>query len=135
MNNRAADFGLPDIDPADALVRRLVGFQAFLREQGFLAGIPEAQDALRLAGAIGITDRRRLRAGLQSLLCSGYGEWQRFGELFDTYFMPPNRVALRESRGGGSNSVDLQQQGDERRPGLIDSLRVECPWVLTQPRP
>jgi uncharacterized protein with von Willebrand factor type A (vWA) domain len=122
MSADAAEFDVPDIDAGDALVRRLVGFQAFLREQGFLTGIPEAQDALRMAGVIGITDRRRLRAGLRSLLCSGHREWERFGELFDAYFMPPNRSAFRESR-GGANDANSTQLDSGRSSGLIESLR------------
>ncbi len=124
MNTGSGGTELPVIDPADVLVERLVGFQAFLRERGYLAGIPEAQDALRLAGAVGVTDQRRLRAGLKSLLCSGETEWSRFGELFDAYFMPPNRTALQQSPGGGPEAKDTgagstPPRGDiaELRPG------------------
>jgi uncharacterized protein with von Willebrand factor type A (vWA) domain len=123
MTAGTAEFDLPDIDAGDALVQRLVGFQAFLREQGYLAGIPEAQDALRVASIIGVTDRRRLRAGMQSLLCSGHREWERFGELFDAYFMPPNRSAFRESRGGGANDTDSTQLDSRPSSHLIESLR------------
>ena len=122
MSGGAAEFEGPGIDAGDALVQRLVGFQAFLREQGFLAGIPEARDALRVAGVVGVTDRRRLRAGLKSLLCSDHREWERFGELFDAYFMPPNRRAFRESR-GGANDADAQPRDARSGSGLIESLR------------
>ena len=123
MSAGTAEFDPPGNDAGDALVQRLVGFQAFLREQGFLAGIPEAQDALRVAGVIGITDRRRLRAGLKSLLCSGQREWARFGDLFDAYFLPPNRTAYRESRNGGANDPDQGQLDATGASGLIESLR------------
>jgi uncharacterized protein with von Willebrand factor type A (vWA) domain len=98
MNSPSISAAVPEIDAADRLVRRVAGFQAYLREHGFQSGIPESRDALVLARAVDLTDRYRLRSGLKCLLCSGQGEWSRFDELFDAYWLPPNRSVLRENR-------------------------------------
>lgn len=114
---------LPVIDAPERLTRRVAGFQAFLRGHGFRGGVPEALDALTLAQHVGITDKRRLRANLRSLLCSGHGEWTRFDDLFDAYWLPPNRTVLREASGSssaGEQTVDLDRKGTRV---LLDDVR------------
>ena len=98
MNSPSDNTAVPEIDAADTLVRRVAGFQAYLRAHGFQSGIPESRDALVLASAVDVTDRYRLRSGLKCLLCNGQGEWSRFDELFDAYWLPPNRSVLRDNR-------------------------------------
>ena len=113
---------MPTIDAPERLTRRVVGFQAFLRGQGFQAGIPEAVDALILAQHVEITDKRRLRAGLQSLLCSGHGEWTRFDDLFDAYWLPPNRTVLLEASGlAGNREKTADVEGAKTRGLLTNS--------------
>lgn len=112
-----------EVDLADRLCRRVAGFQAFLRGHGFQAGIPEALDAHKLAQFVDITDRRRLRAGLQSLLCTGYGEWNRFDELFDAYWLPPNRSVLRESRVSGNKAEKAADLASRPPKGLLADVR------------
>ena len=112
------------IDVPGQLTRRVAGFQAFMRGHGYQTGIPEAVDALKLAHRVTITDRRRLRASLRSLLCSGQSEWTRFDDLFDAYWLPPNRRVLREAR--GSTGADSDQAGQEDRTrarGLLGDVR------------
>ena len=112
---------VPAIDAPERLTRRVAGFQAFLRGHGFQAGIPEAVDALILAQHVDITDKRRLRAGLQSLLCSGHGEWTRFDDLFDAYWLPPNRTVLREASGSsGAREKTADIDGAKTRALLSD---------------
>ena len=93
---------MTDVDVPERLTRRVAGFQAYLRDHGFQAGVPEAVDALLLAGHVDITDRRRLRAGLRSLLCGRHDDWVRFDDLFDAYWLPPNRTVLRETPSGSA---------------------------------
>ncbi len=114
---------MPTIDAPERLTRRVVGFQAFLRGHGFQAGIPEAVDALILAQHVDITDKRRLRAGLQSLLCSGHGEWTRFDDLFDAYWLPPNRTVLREASGSAGNREKTADIDGAKTRGLLSDVR------------
>lgn len=80
--------------PAAVLATRIAGFVGTLRENGFQIGIQEQADAQRLAERVGLLERQPLRWGWRSLLCTGAGDWARFDELFDSYWLPPNRQAL-----------------------------------------
>lgn len=117
--NEASDSG----DGAGILLERIVGFQAFLRAHGYSAGVPETIDALRVAETFEATNRRRLRAGLRSLLCSGKRDWARFDDLFDRYWLPPNRRVLRESSGPDDESGSAQVPGDDASKKLLEDVR------------
>ncbi len=111
----------PVVDLPERLTRRVAGFQAYLREHGFQGGVPEAVDALLLAGHVDITDRRRLRAGLRSLLCGRHDDWVRFDDLFDAYWLPPNRTVLRETP---SRSGETARSSDAAKPrGIVEDVR------------
>src|SRR4051812_41628547 len=70
---------------------RLTGFAGFLRANGFAVGGGDAVQVLQIAQRVGLLDARMLRWSLQALLCGRIDEWQRFDELFDAWFLPPNR--------------------------------------------
>lgn len=110
-------------DAAGRLTRRVAGFPSFLRGHGFQLGVPETLDALVLARSVDLTQRRRLRAGLKSLLCSGHGDWARFDELFDAYWLPPNRTVLREASGSGAAPAPAGQRDNARPPALLGDVR------------
>src|SRR5512134_41991 len=82
--------------PAPPL-ERLVGFVGFTRANGFNTGIGEVLDALAVASEGNVMGGRRLRWELKSLLCSRRREWERFDELFDAWFKPPNRFRVASS--------------------------------------
>lgn len=89
-----------------ALLARITGFVATLRENGFPIGIGEAEDAVRVAAATGILAREPLRWGWRGLLCARPDEWHRFDPLFDSYWLPPNRRVLVESHSSGAGLID-----------------------------
>ncbi len=106
---------------------RLVGFVHMLRDQGFEIGVREMLDALRVAERGLLLDEQRLRWGLRSLLCGNAGEWQRFDELFDLYWLSTRRQTRIETssavkrggldapagiRGGEAAEADRPQEGD-----------------------
>ncbi|MGA8045828.1 MAG: hypothetical protein WCA30_06120, partial [Dermatophilaceae bacterium] len=66
--------------------RHLVEFGRALREHGLVAGPSEVIDAARVATALGLDDRERLRAGLAAALLRRSGERRVFDEVFDVYF-------------------------------------------------
>ena len=77
---------------------RLAGFAGFLRANGFSVGGGDAVQVLRTAELVGVLDSRLLRWSLRALLCGRHGEWRRFDELFDAWFLPPNRWQRPEQR-------------------------------------
>lgn len=88
------------------LTVRLTGFVSFLRENGFAVGVDDATLLVDMASRIGILDRQVLRWSAQSLLCRRASDQQRFGELFESWFLPPNRRNYVESRSGGSGALE-----------------------------
>ena len=87
---------------AGAVAARIAGFVSTLRQNGFVIGLGEQADALVLAETVGLAARQPLRWGWRSLLCTRSEDWVRFDDLFDSYWMPPNRQALVKSRAGGA---------------------------------
>jgi uncharacterized protein with von Willebrand factor type A (vWA) domain len=104
------------VDPAlEALAQaRLAGFAGFLRANGFALGGGDAVQVLQTAERVGVLDPQVLRWSLQALLCGRCDEWRRFDELFDAWFLPPNRwqrPQLREEPRGSVSGGNPQGQG------------------------
>ena len=87
------------------LLARLAGFVAFLRENGFALGVDDSAALVDSASRIGVHDSQLLRWSARALLCRRAGDLQRFDELFDAWFLPPNRRKLVESRSGGRGTL------------------------------
>ncbi|MCB8883131.1 VWA domain-containing protein [Acidisoma cellulosilytica] len=95
--------------PGAAATARIAGFVATLRSNGFVIGQRETEDALSLAGSVGIMERQPLRWGWRSLLCTRAADWVRFDDLFDSYWLPPNKQGLGETRAGGAGLVTMAE--------------------------
>jgi len=67
--------------------RRLAGFVRTLRSNGFAIGLAETADALAILASPAATQSRLLKSALRSLICSTHGDWQRFDEIFDAYWL------------------------------------------------
>jgi len=103
------------------LTAKITGFVATIRENGFAVGINESEDALRIAETIGIMARTPLRDAWRGLLCGRADEWHRFDDLFDSYWRPPNRQKLVESRTSGGGALrrdDSAPAGGKAGPAL-----------------
>jgi uncharacterized protein with von Willebrand factor type A (vWA) domain len=98
------------------LVQKLLRFARHARDNGFPLGIEEALDALQFADQSGILDRNALRWGLRTLFCSSPDDWDRFDDLFDSYWSyGGERTILKVSgtlpRGGGNEEPAPGQFG------------------------
>lgn len=98
-----------------AIAARITGFVETVRANGFTVGVREAEDALQVAEAVGVLMREKLRFGWRGLLCGRAEEWHRFDALFDSYWLPPNRSRLVESRTSGAGRSE--PGGDDDRAG------------------
>jgi uncharacterized protein with von Willebrand factor type A (vWA) domain len=78
--------------------QRLAGFPGFLRANGFGLGGGDAVEVMRTARQVGVLDPQLLRWSLRALLCGRCDEWRRFDELFDAWFLAPNRWAAPQAR-------------------------------------
>jgi uncharacterized protein with von Willebrand factor type A (vWA) domain len=96
--------------PGAAATARIAGFVSTLRANGFLIGVQEKEDALIVAETLGLAEKQPLRWGWRSLLCTRAEDWARFDDLFDSYWMPPNKQALVETRVGGAGLVAFTEE-------------------------
>jgi uncharacterized protein with von Willebrand factor type A (vWA) domain len=83
---------------ATRAAERLIAFPGFLRANGFGVSGSDAIDVLQTAQLVGVFDPRLLRWSLQALLCGRGDEWRRFDELFDAWFIAPNRWQQPQAR-------------------------------------
>ncbi|MBX9811067.1 MAG: VWA domain-containing protein [Burkholderiales bacterium] len=102
----------------EILVARLAGFGSFLRANDFRIGTAQAGDILDAAGRGGLLEPQVLRWQLKALLCGRGDEWRRFDELFEAYFLPPNRQALAESRSAGTGRLSRKSDGRDGSEGM-----------------
>src|SRR5579862_4485849 len=91
----------------------MVRFCRFLRDRGFAVGVTETIDSIQASRIIGVENEAILRLALRSALCSSKDQWDRFDELFETFW-----------------------KGDVARPRKSDNARrpekkVNSFWVLS----
>jgi uncharacterized protein with von Willebrand factor type A (vWA) domain len=95
---------------------RMAGFMAHLRLNGFTVGPGETEAALAFLEAAAPPDAQRAKLGLKTMLAGDRGQWERFDELFDAYWLRWGvKTVQRGARAGGSRS-------DRRRPALWDQV-------------
>ena len=109
----------------DFLVRRFVGFIHLLREREFRVGVQEALDSLRTADQGAFLDQDRMRASLKSLLCSDPDEWRSFDELFDRYWLPPNRTMWLERGLGSARASGVDATEARARSNISQADRAQ----------
>jgi uncharacterized protein with von Willebrand factor type A (vWA) domain len=95
----------PPQDLADALLARYAGFGLSLRANAFSVTSADLAATLEVVQRMGQTDSDLLRWSLRALLCSRAEEWRRFDELFDAWFLAPNRRKFVETRAGGAGPL------------------------------
>lgn len=100
---------------------RLTGFVSLLRENGFSVGVDDATLLVDVASRVGVLDQQVLRWSAQALLCRRASDQERFADLFDSWFLPPNARKYVESRAGGAGALEpggglAQSDGGEGMP-------------------
>ncbi len=116
------------IEPGAAVASRLAGFPGFLRANGFNVGGGDGPQVLGTAERVGILDEAVLRWSLKALLCGRGDEWRRFDELFDAWFLPPNKTVSAQLRYSGSgNTSGADRPASEGESGIepADALTSE----------
>lgn len=109
-------FAAPGMQHDDSpLVLKILRFARQARDNGFAIGIEETLDALEFASRSDFLDREALRWGLRTLFCSSPDDWERFDDLFNSYwFYGSERTILRVSgalpRPGGEGEAAPAEQ-------------------------
>jgi uncharacterized protein len=112
--------------------RRLAGFAATLRENGFKVGLAETRDALSILVSPAAVRRSSLKPALRALFAATRSDWERFDEIFDAYWSgrgirrgevtrasrPADRAgAVRRAAAAPSQSPQELPDQAERRSG------------------
>lgn len=97
-----------------ALLARYTGFAGWLRANDFRVTSSDVAASMEIAERVGQLDSQLLRWSLRALLCSRAEEWRRFDELFDAYFLKPNRSKLGEARAGGAGRIEPDRTAGQR---------------------
>jgi uncharacterized protein with von Willebrand factor type A (vWA) domain len=106
--------------PQTRAAERLARFPGFLRANGFGIAGGDAVQALRAAERTGVLDQDVLRWSLKALLCRRGDEWQRFDELFDSWFLPANRWQRLERREAADGAQSDAHPGGSREGEKAD---------------
>lgn len=113
--------------PDHALCVRLTGFVSLLRENGFSVGVDDATLLIEVATRIGILDRNLLHWSARALLCRRAADQQRFAELFDSWFLPPNRSKHVESHSaGGAGVLDRSAEAPSTGADNSEGTPLSC---------
>jgi uncharacterized protein with von Willebrand factor type A (vWA) domain len=123
-----------------AMLARLAGFTATLRDNGFAVGLAEAADAARVVASPLAARPATLGAALRSLFCSDADEWRKFDEVFAAYWLdrgvkrvtrisgtapkgprPLRQLSEAGAPKGGTGATDApQRQGDDANKSPAD---------------
>ncbi len=95
--------------------RRMRGFMAHLRYNGFNVGPAETGDALALLGLLERPDEAATRFGLRTMLCGNREQWDRFDDLFDSYWHGHGLRTKQPARFADGNT-------QPKRPTLWDKV-------------
>jgi uncharacterized protein with von Willebrand factor type A (vWA) domain len=98
----------------EVLVSRYAGFAGWLRANDFRVTTSDIAASMEVAQRTGQTDSQLLRWSLRAVLCSRAEEWRRFDELFDAYFLIPNRQVMTETRAGGAGRIEPDRNAGQR---------------------
>jgi uncharacterized protein len=108
--------------------RQLAGFSRTLRDNGFRVGLAETRDALVALASPAAARPSALKPALRALFCATHSDWERFDEIFDTYWQGRGMRRVRtlsgtptENRAGLRRLAEAGEQ--QQSTGLPD--RVE----------
>lgn len=96
----------PASGTGERVVARVNAFARVLRDNSFTTGVGETRDALHLLTSDLGARPDLLRQGFKTLFCGRQGEWSKFDQLFDTYWLGRGtRTAVRVSSSGDSGGT------------------------------
>jgi uncharacterized protein with von Willebrand factor type A (vWA) domain len=77
----------PDKAIGEAMRLRLASFARSLRDNGFKIGLAETHDALAILTQSLVARPSSLKPALRSLFCSTHGDWEKFDEIFNAFWL------------------------------------------------
>ncbi|MGB8816549.1 MAG: carbon monoxide dehydrogenase, partial [Rhizobiaceae bacterium] len=100
---------------------KLSHFVRLLRDNGFIVGLAETRDALKVMGEGQAQRPSLLRASLKALFCSRQSDWTKFDELFDAYWLQRGMKSATRSSGAPQKApVGIQALSNGQRGESIN---------------
>jgi uncharacterized protein len=95
---------------------KLSSFVRLLRYNGFIIGLAETRDALKLMSEGQAQRPSLLRPSLKALFCSRQSDWTKFDELFDAYWLQRGMKSATRSSGAPQKApVGIQALANGQR--------------------
>lgn len=102
---------------ASIIAARMAGFVRLLHDNGFPVGPAEIADALLTLARMDDSDIGQARLTLRTLFASSLGDWRRFDDLFDAYWLGRARKARGVVRLAGGGTVSSLGREKSAQPG------------------
>jgi uncharacterized protein with von Willebrand factor type A (vWA) domain len=108
-----------------AVRRHLAGFMRTLRDNGFAVGLAETRDALSILASSAAKRPASLAAALRALFCATHGDWERFDDIFQAYWLGRGMRRRQQISGSPTERRKAQRQfssptAPQEQPGLPD---------------
>jgi uncharacterized protein len=119
MNVAALPSSKP-IELGSGIRTKLSHFVRLLRDNGFIVGLAETRDALKVMGEGQAQRPSLLRPALKALFCSRQSDWTKFDELFDAYWLQRGMKSATRISGslqkapGGIQAMGKGERGESQ---------------------
>lgn len=122
---------IPSDDLGALMRRRLAGFVATLRDNGFAVGLAETRDALSVLSSPAAARPETLGPALRPLFSATHSDWQRFDEIFAAYWTGRGvkRVAALASgpAKGKPKAGEPGKRGPDGKPTRVERIAGDGP--------
>ena len=108
-------------EPGEGARKKLGGFVRTLRDNGFVIGLAETRDALRIMSGPGAARVSSFRPSLRALLCSRQSDWQKFDEIFAAFWQQRGMKSATRSSGAPQKAPAGLQTAASGARGAGDS--------------
>jgi uncharacterized protein with von Willebrand factor type A (vWA) domain len=102
--------------------RRLAGFAATLRDNGFKVGLAETRDALSILASPIAARPSALQSALRALFCATHSDWDKFDTLFDAFWRGRDMRSARVLGGSAAAVKPARRIGDAGQAESAASL-------------
>lgn len=113
----------------ETILKRISAFTNLLRNNDFVVGLRENQDAAQLVAKLDSNRAASFRSAFKALYCSRLSDWKQFDRLFDSFWFAKGIKNLLKVSGSSSASTNntlaeqaMQSGGQDVPSELVDQL-------------
>ena len=113
----------------ETILKRISAFTNLLRNNDFVVGLRENQDAAQLVAKLDSNRAASFRSAFKALYCSRLSDWKQFDRLFDSFWFAKGIKNLLKVSGSSSTSTNntlaeqaMQSGGQDVPSELVDQM-------------